>query len=89
MLPPRVLCEQELHINFEAQIVQQLLPFILLLTTAIQSKQLASATSAIDQKNTVLRGVVCTNKLETVAEVKAPESYALVTGAGCYDSRIT
>ena len=36
----------------------------------------------------VLRSVVCTNKLETVAEVEAPDTYALVTGPGRYDDRI-
>jgi len=38
--------------------------------------------------NIILRSVVCTDELETVAEVKSPDTYTLIIGPGRYDDRI-
>ena len=35
-----------------------------------------------------LRSIVCTNELETVAKVEAPDTYTLVIRPGRYDNRI-
>jgi len=36
----------------------------------------------------VSRGIMCTDELEAVAEVEAPDAYTLVSGPSRYDSHI-